>query len=139
MSSSVAYSETRTLANDHNARALHDSYRLGRESLESKPSRPDEARKHEDIFLNIARTDSDRRNSLPRSDFRRVSLPFPSPYIRARVRDAGHNYEQNHLLSLPVTTKLIEANSLGWDIRVNLSGRRPRGSIPITSLPPTSA
>lgn len=73
MPSSVAYSETRTLANDHNARALNGSYRLGREALEM-PSRPDEARKNEDIFLNIARTDSDRRDSLGRSDFRRVSF-----------------------------------------------------------------
>ncbi|KAJ5386208.1 hypothetical protein N7509_008749 [Penicillium cosmopolitanum] len=82
MPSSVAYSETRTLANDHNARALNGSYRLGREPLEM-PSRPDEARKNEDIFLNIARTDSDRRDSLGRSDFRRSRLGYSSQSLRS--------------------------------------------------------
>lgn len=39
----------------------------------------DEGRpKNEDIFLNIARTDSARRDSLGRSEFRRVSLPSAS-------------------------------------------------------------
>lgn len=73
MPSSVAYSETRTLANDNNTRALNGSYRLGRDPLETAPPRTDESRKNEDIFLNIARTDSGRRDSLGRSDFRRVS------------------------------------------------------------------
>lgn len=33
--------------------------------------------KNDDIFLNIARSDSGRRDSLGRSDFRRVSAEFP--------------------------------------------------------------
>ncbi|KAJ5103809.1 hypothetical protein N7532_004338 [Penicillium argentinense] len=72
MPSSVAYSETRTLANDNNARALNGSYRLGRETMASGTdgTRP----KNEDIFLNIARTDSGRRDSLSRSDLRRPVL-----------------------------------------------------------------
>lgn len=74
MPSSVAYSETRTLASDH-GRSLNGSYRLG---AENKGPDMDEGRpKNEDIFLNIARTDSGRRDSLGRSDFRRVSLPLP--------------------------------------------------------------
>lgn len=72
MPSSVAYSETRTLASDH-GRALNGSYRMG---AESKTPNMDEGRlKNEDIFLNIARTDSGRRDSLGRSEFRRVSIP----------------------------------------------------------------
>lgn len=71
MPSSVAYSETRALASDH-AHTLNGSYRLG---PEHKASNMDEGQpKNEDIFLNIARTDSGRRDSLGRSDFRRVSL-----------------------------------------------------------------
>lgn len=69
MPSSVAYSETRALATDH-GRALNGAHRLGAEGKTSA----DEARpKNEDVFLNIARTDSNRRDSLGRSDFRRVS------------------------------------------------------------------
>lgn len=67
MPSSVAYSETRTLGH---GRSLNSAPRLG----ESKPPVMDEGRpKNDDIFLNIARSDSRRRDSLGRSDFRRVS------------------------------------------------------------------
>ncbi|KAJ5235366.1 uncharacterized protein N7469_004534 [Penicillium citrinum] len=83
MPSSVAYSETRTLGNDNNTRALNGSYRLGRDPLETAPPRTDESRKNEDIFLNIARTDSGRRDSLGRSDFRRSRLGYPSHSLRS--------------------------------------------------------
>lgn len=75
MPSSVAYSDTRTLANGH-AHTLNGSYRW---APEHKAPNMDEGQpKNEDIFLNIARTDSGRRDSLGRSDFRRVSfLLFP--------------------------------------------------------------
>lgn len=66
MPSSVAYSETRARASDH-AHSLNGSYRKASNMDEGQP-------KNEDIFLNIARTDSGRRDSLGRSDFRRVSL-----------------------------------------------------------------
>lgn len=74
MPSSVAYSETRTLASDH-SRALNGAYRLGSDKINNNnASEIDEGRpKNEDVFLNIARTDSGRRDSLGRSDFRRVS------------------------------------------------------------------
>lgn len=75
MPSSVAYSETRTLASDH-SRALNGAYRLGSDRINNNDaSEIDEGRpKNEDVFLNIARTDSGRRDSLGRSDFRRVSV-----------------------------------------------------------------
>lgn len=81
MPSSVAYSETRTLANDH-GRSLNRSYRVGPE--QNGPDMDENRPKNEDIFLNIARTDSGRRDSLDRSEFRRVSLPL----LPGRGRDA---------------------------------------------------
>lgn len=71
MPSSVAYSKTRTLASDH-GRSLDSSYRLGQEN--NGPDMDEARPRNEDIFLNIARTDSGRRDSLGRSEFRRVSL-----------------------------------------------------------------
>lgn len=71
MPSSVAYSETRTLASDH-GRAVNGAYRLGSHN-NNIPEMDDGRPKNEDVFLNIARTDSGRRDSLGRSDFRRVS------------------------------------------------------------------
>lgn len=71
MPSSVAYSETRALPSDH-GRSMNGSYRLGVDRI----SNMDDGRpKNDDIFLNIARSDSGRRDSLGRSDFRRVSSP----------------------------------------------------------------
>lgn len=84
----MAYSDTRALATDH-GHALNGAHRLG---ADSKTPMAEGRPKNDDIFLNIARTDSGRRDSLGRSDFRRVSLispgpltmalPIPSPEIR---------------------------------------------------------
>ncbi|KAJ5574239.1 uncharacterized protein N7459_008666 [Penicillium hispanicum] len=80
MPSTVAYSESRTLASEH-GRALNAAPRLG---AENKASNMDEARpKAEDVFLNIARTDSSRRNSFGRSEFRRSRLGYSSPGLRS--------------------------------------------------------
>lgn len=68
---SVAYSEARTLASDH-GRVLNGAYRLGSDN-NNTPEMDDSRPKNEDVFLNIARTDSGHRDSLGRSDFRRVS------------------------------------------------------------------
>ncbi|KAF3387011.1 hypothetical protein F1880_000469 [Penicillium rolfsii] len=73
MPSSVAYSQTRTLASDH-GRAVNGAYRLGshnNNTTTTSPEMDDGRPKNEDVFLNIARTDSGRRDSLGRSDFRR--------------------------------------------------------------------
>ncbi|KAJ5294484.1 hypothetical protein PENANT_c006G11697 [Penicillium antarcticum] len=63
MPSSVAYSRT------------ENALRLGPETMD----RP----KNEDVFLNIARTDSGRRDSIGRSDFRRSRLGYPSQSLRS--------------------------------------------------------
>jgi len=69
MPSSMAFSETRTLASGH-SRSLNAAPRL------SEPKGIDENRpRNDDVFLNIARTDLGRRDSLGRSDLRRVSSP----------------------------------------------------------------
>ncbi|KAJ5693104.1 hypothetical protein N7462_002527 [Penicillium macrosclerotiorum] len=79
MPSSVAYSETRTLASEH-GRAWNSAHRLGPDTR----SLVDEGRpKNEDIFLNIARTDSSRRDSLGRSEFRRSRLGYSSQSLRS--------------------------------------------------------
>ncbi|OOQ83046.1 putative LPXTG-motif cell wall anchor domain protein [Penicillium brasilianum] len=84
MPSSVAYSETRTLASDH-SRALNGAYRLGSDRINNNDaSEIDEGRpKNEDVFLNIARTDSGRRDSLGRSDFRRSRLGYSTQSLRS--------------------------------------------------------
>lgn len=72
MPSSLAYSgATRTL-ND-NARSLNSSLNGTHRGIEDKSSMDEGRPKNEDVFLNIARADSSHRDSLGRSDFRRVS------------------------------------------------------------------
>lgn len=72
MPSSLAYSgATRTL-ND-NARSLNGSLNSTHRGIEDKSSMDEGRPKNEDVFLNIARADSGRRDSIGRSDFRRVS------------------------------------------------------------------
>ncbi|KAJ5601364.1 hypothetical protein N7510_010898 [Penicillium lagena] len=75
MPSSVAYSETRTLSDAGRALA-----RLGQDNTASDvdQGRP----RNDDIFLNIARSDSTRRESLGRSDFRRSRLGYSGPSLR---------------------------------------------------------
>lgn len=68
MPSSMAFSETRTLASGH-SRSLNAAPRLS-ESKGIDENRP----RNDDVFLNIARTEEGRRDSLGRSDFRRVSF-----------------------------------------------------------------
>lgn len=133
MPSSVAYSETRTRASDH-GRSLNSSYRLGPEhnGLDMDENRP----KTEDIFLNIARTDSGHHDFLGRSEFRRVSLPLfpvamlldrwaPTQILRGLQRaDQRHNV--NH-------------NSHDSDILARDYGRRPPATTRNKPLPPISA
>lgn len=84
--------ETKTRTGDHD-RGVNGAYRLGSSkaisddivtnsnnnnntftTIHNHPSNMDDARpKNEDVFLNIARSDSNRRDSLGRADFRRVS------------------------------------------------------------------
>lgn len=72
MPSSLADSgATRTL-ND-NPRFLNGPLNGTHRGIEDKSSMDEGRPKNEDVFLNIARTDSARRDSIGRSDFRRVS------------------------------------------------------------------
>jgi hypothetical protein len=72
MPSSLAYSgATRTL--NENARSLNGSLNGTHRGIEDKSSTDEGRPKNEDVFLNIARADSGRRDSIGRSDFRRVS------------------------------------------------------------------
>ncbi|KAJ5997001.1 hypothetical protein N7522_008661 [Penicillium canescens] len=66
MPSSVAYSRT------------ENALRLGTDKSPTMDSRP----KNEDVFLNIARTDSGRRDSIGRSDFRRSRLGYSGQSLR---------------------------------------------------------
>ncbi|KAJ5492616.1 hypothetical protein N7539_001362 [Penicillium diatomitis] len=98
MPSSRVQSETKTFASDHD-RGLNGVSRLGSDTnnrrnsaifnnthnnhngtkghpsstLGHSPNMDDGRVKNEDVFLNIARSDSSRRDSLGRADFRRVS------------------------------------------------------------------
>lgn len=114
MPSSVAYSATRNLASDHD-RNLNGSYRLAAENMspELDEGRP---KNNEDIFLNIARTDSGYRDSLGRSDFRRVSLPVPPVAVRP-----DHGSIPGPLSKL--TEAMMKPNSHDSDIQPKEYGR----------------
>lgn len=90
MPSSVAYSETRTLPSGL-GRSLNAAPRFT--ESDSSPLYLDEGRpRNDDIFLNIAKTDSARRDSLGRSDFRRVSAPPPNKtWLPAQRTMAQHH------------------------------------------------
>ncbi|KAJ5751773.1 hypothetical protein N7520_008690 [Penicillium odoratum] len=110
MPSSMALSETRTLASG-NGRSLNAAPRL------SESKTVDDRPRNDDVFLNIARSDSEsgRRQSLGRSDFRRSRLGnsigslrsptardeeyTPSPEHRPNKFDPLHS--QNGSSSLP--------------------------------------
>ncbi|KAJ5903088.1 hypothetical protein N7504_005471 [Penicillium tannophilum] len=91
MPSSMAFSETRTLASGH-SRSLNAAPRLS-ESKGIDENRP----RNDDVFLNIARTDSGRRDSLGRSDYRRSRLGHSSGSLRSpTARDEEHTPSPDH-------------------------------------------
>lgn len=133
MPSSVAYSETRTLAKDH-GRALNSSYRLGPEY--NGPDMDENRPKNEDIFLNIARTDSGRRDSLGRSEVRRVSLPlFPV----AMLLDRWAPTQILRGLQRADQRRNVNDNSHDSDTLASDCGRRPLALTRNKPLPPISA
>jgi hypothetical protein len=99
MPSSVAYSRT------------ENALRLGPDQSPTMDSRP----KNEDVFLNIARTDSGRRDSIGRSDFRRVS-PIIDP-------SRSHSWRLWHSRPDLAISQLIKP-SHGLDIPVRVYGHR---------------
>ncbi|CDM33538.1 hypothetical protein DTO013E5_7395 [Penicillium roqueforti] len=82
MPSSLAYSgATRTL--NENNRSHNGSLNGTHRGAEDKSSGDEGRPKNEDVFLNIARTDSGRRDSIGRSDFRRSRLGYSSQSLRS--------------------------------------------------------
>ena len=109
MPSSLAYSGTRSF--NENARSLNLNPRLGSDDTPMDESRP----KNEDVFLNIARADSGRRDSIGRSDFRRVSEDL-SLWARSHsCPDIGRGSPQ--FPPLLATSSLTTRASHVWDIR----------------------
>lgn len=72
-SSTLSYSQGRPQAGD---RAVNGFDKYGSQDGNVTPIADDTRSKNDDIFLNIARTDTERRDSIGRSDFRRVSDPL---------------------------------------------------------------
>jgi hypothetical protein len=70
--STATYVQGSPLANERD-RALHSTEQTDQEDGTTTPLAEDSKSKNEDIFLNIARSDSKRRDSLGRSELRRVS------------------------------------------------------------------
>lgn len=71
-SSTLSYSQGRPQAGD---RAVNGFDKYSQDGNVT-PIADDTRSKNDDIFLNIARTDTERRDSIGRSDFRRVSDPL---------------------------------------------------------------
>ncbi|KAJ5163209.1 uncharacterized protein N7500_005039 [Penicillium coprophilum] len=92
MPSSLAYSgATRTL-ND-NARSVNG---LNGTRTEDKSAMDESRPKNEDVFLNIARADSGRRDSIGRSDFRRSRLGYSSQSLRSPTTDQTPSPDQRY-------------------------------------------
>ncbi|KAJ6187359.1 hypothetical protein N7519_002267 [Penicillium mononematosum] len=95
MPSSLAYSgATRTL--NENARSLNGSLNGTHRGIEDKSSTDEGRPKNEDVFLNIARADSGRRDSIGRSDFRRSRLGYSSQSLRSPTTEQTPSPDQRY-------------------------------------------
>ncbi|EKV07865.1 hypothetical protein PDIG_62060 [Penicillium digitatum PHI26] len=95
MPSSLADSgATRTL-ND-NPRFLNGPLNGTHRGIEDKSSMDEGRPKNEDVFLNIARTDSARRDSIGRSDFRRSRLGYSSQSLRSPTTEPTPSPDQRY-------------------------------------------
>ncbi|KAJ5130352.1 uncharacterized protein N7515_006391 [Penicillium bovifimosum] len=97
MPSSLAYSgasATRTL--NENARSHNGSLSGSRVGFEDLSSMDEGRPKNEDVFLNIARTDYGRRDSIGRSDFRRSRLGYSSQSLRSPTTDQTPSPDQRY-------------------------------------------
>ncbi|GLA22905.1 hypothetical protein AnigIFM63326_005389 [Aspergillus niger] len=96
-SSTVTYSQGRLLADERN-RAMNGLDRQG--DGNKTPVADDFRSKSEDVFLNIARSDSDRRESLGRSELRRSRFRMSGSALRSptsRVAEQTPSPEQLRL------------------------------------------
>ncbi|KAJ6138039.1 hypothetical protein N7471_004525 [Penicillium samsonianum] len=95
MPSSLAYSgATRTL--NENGRSLNGTLNGTHRGIEDKPSMDEGRPKNEDVFLNIARADSGRRDSVGRSDFRRSRLGYSSQSLRSPTTEQTPSPDQRY-------------------------------------------
>ncbi|PWY73832.1 hypothetical protein BO94DRAFT_589368 [Aspergillus sclerotioniger CBS 115572] len=81
-SSTVTYAQGRTLADERN-RAVNGLDRYGQGDGNRTPVADDFRSKNEDVFLNIARSDSGRRESLGRSELRRSRFRMSGSGLRS--------------------------------------------------------
>ncbi|KAJ5773482.1 hypothetical protein N7457_008378 [Penicillium paradoxum] len=97
MPSSLAYSGASATRNlNENARSFNSTLNGTRPEIEDLSSMEESRPKNEDIFLNIARTDSDRRDSIARSDFRRSRLGYSSQSLRPPAIEQTPSPDQRH-------------------------------------------
>ncbi|KAJ5514497.1 hypothetical protein N7463_004049 [Penicillium fimorum] len=91
MPSSLAYSgATRTLNENARLKGLNGT------RIEDKSSIDESRPKNEDVFLNIARADSGRRDSIGRSDFRRSRLGYSSQSLRSPTTEQTPSPDQRY-------------------------------------------
>ncbi|KAJ5384938.1 hypothetical protein N7517_002849 [Penicillium concentricum] len=91
MPSSLAYSgATRTLNENARLNGLNGT------RIEDKSSMDEGRPKNEDVFLNIARADSGRRDSIGRSDFRRSRLGYSSQSLRSPTTEQTPSPDQRY-------------------------------------------
>ncbi|EAU29804.1 conserved hypothetical protein [Aspergillus terreus NIH2624] len=81
-SSTVTYAQARTLADDRD-HAVNGISKHGQDDGSRTPVADDSRSKNEDIFLNIARSDSTRRESFGRSDLRRSRFRMSGSGLRS--------------------------------------------------------
>ncbi|KAL5365801.1 hypothetical protein BJX96DRAFT_169402 [Aspergillus floccosus] len=91
-SSTVTYAQARTLADDRD-HAVNGVGKHGQDDGNRTPVADDSRSKNEDIFLNIARSDSTRRESFGRSELRRSRFRMSGSGLRSPASRV--NSEQN--------------------------------------------
>ncbi|KAJ5184985.1 hypothetical protein N7491_007147 [Penicillium cf. griseofulvum] len=90
MPSSLAYSGATRTINETRSLGLNGT------RVEDKSSMDEGRPKNEDVFLNIARADSGRRDSIGRSDFRRSRLGYSSQSLRSPTTEQTPSPDQRY-------------------------------------------
>ncbi|GKZ48205.1 hypothetical protein AbraIFM66951_011965 [Aspergillus brasiliensis] len=128
-SSTVTYSQGRLLADERN-RAMNGLDRQG--DGNRTPVADDFRSKNEDVFLNIARSDSDRRESLGRSELRRTD--------QAIVTNSQSRFRMSGSALRSPTSRVAEQTPSPEQLRLNtydspLHSQTEPPSTPHTSVP----
>ncbi|KAL5687344.1 hypothetical protein EMGR_001820 [Emarellia grisea] len=126
--STATYVQGSPQASDRD-RAIHDLDQTDQEDGARTPVAEDSKSKNEDIFLNIARSDSKRRDSLGRSEHRRASGSDVTERPRPEPERSRHDGTESTLSTTAPSTVWDELEDLKSRIKkLELTGKLPPSS-----------